>query len=187
MQDIIRKFHVLVVRISDHLTISITQTLEEKYGLPRSSDSVPNKALYVLSELQKRGVFSHDNVDPLIELLTSMDLNSIIKACGVIEYKEWAEHVGKFIPCIHACVYLSVIPYGIYIAGIFAGTNFGRIVCQLFVVLIFMSSPYGDRTHITDASTCRDRQYSTVKCSLVYIEVDPSSMHLHYICTGLAQ
>ena len=94
-QDIFRRFRVLVVRISNYLSTAMIQSLEVTYGLPPPNDSVPNKGLHILAELEKRSVFSYDNVDPLIKLLTSLDtvdLAVAIRECE--EYKQWADQAG---------------------------------------------------------------------------------------------
>ena len=47
-------------------------------------------------ELEKRGVFSHENVEPLIGLLTDLHRVDIINTCGVREYKERAERASEW-------------------------------------------------------------------------------------------
>ena len=56
------------------------------FDLPSTSVNTP---LEVLIELERRNVFSYENVDPLIRLLDHFQRGGMVS-----KYKEWAEHAG---------------------------------------------------------------------------------------------
>ena len=85
----------MLMHISEQLTPDNAQSLAYINALPPLTDNTPHKPLDVLMELEKRGMFSHENVDPLISLLTDLHRVDIINTCGVREYKEKAELASK--------------------------------------------------------------------------------------------
>lgn len=93
LQDIVGAFRTLLTHISELFTPDNARSLAYINGLP---DNSPHNPLDVLMELEKRGVFSHENVDPLISLLTDLHRVDIINTCGVREYKEKAEQSSEF-------------------------------------------------------------------------------------------
>ena len=81
----------MLTHISELFTPDNARSLAYINGLPTPTNNTPHKPLDVLMELEKRGVFSHGNVDPLIGLLTDLHRVDIINTCQVHEYKEKAE------------------------------------------------------------------------------------------------
>ena len=86
----------MLTHISEHLTQDNAQRLAYINGLPSPSNSTHHKQLDVLTELEKRGVFSHKNIDPLIDLLTDLHRADIINSCQIREFKEWVENVYRY-------------------------------------------------------------------------------------------
>ena len=85
----------MLTHISELLSADNASSLAYINGLPSPPDNAPHKPLDVLKELEKRGVFSHENVEPLIGLLTDLHRVDIINTCGVREYKNNAEQASK--------------------------------------------------------------------------------------------
>ena len=85
----------MLTHISELFTPDNVSSLAYINGLPSQSGNTPHKPLDVLVELEKRGVFSHENVEPLIGLLMDLHRVDIINMCGVREYKERAEQASK--------------------------------------------------------------------------------------------
>ena len=86
----------MLTHISELLTADNASSLAYINGLPiPSSGNTPHKPLDVLMALEKRGVFSHENVEPLIGLLTDLHRVDIINTCAIKEYRERAEQASK--------------------------------------------------------------------------------------------
>ena len=79
----------MLTHISEYLRADNAKALA-LCGLPGPPpDSAPHRPLDVLMELEKRGVFSHENVEPLIGLLRDINRLDIIDT--IQEYKDKAE------------------------------------------------------------------------------------------------
>ena len=86
----------MLTRISELLTADNASSLAYIHGLPvPPPGSAPHRPFDVLMELEKRGVFSHENVEPLIGLLTDLHRVDIINTCAIREYKEKVEQASK--------------------------------------------------------------------------------------------
>jgi hypothetical protein len=85
----------MLTHISELLTADNASSLAYIHGLPSPPGNTPHKPLEVLMELEKRGVFSHENVEPLIGLLTDAHRVDIINTCSIREYKDKAEQASK--------------------------------------------------------------------------------------------
>ena len=89
-------FHTMLTHISELLTADNAMTLAYIHGLPiPPPGSAPHRPLDVLMELEKRGVFSHENVEPLIGQLMDLHRVDIINTCAIKEYKNKAEQASK--------------------------------------------------------------------------------------------
>ena len=84
------------MHISELLTADSAMALAYIHDLPIPPlGSAPHRPLDVLMELEKRGVFSHENVAPLIDLLRDIRRLDIIDTCAIREFKEKVEQVSK--------------------------------------------------------------------------------------------
>ena len=96
LQDLVSSFRTMLTHISELLTADNASSLAYIHGLPvPPSGSAPHRPLDVLMELEKRGVFSHENVEPLIGQLTDLHRVDIINTCAIREYRERAEQASK--------------------------------------------------------------------------------------------
>ena len=86
----------MLTHISELLTADSASSLAYIHGLPTPPPgNTPHRPLDVLMELEKRGVFSHENVEPLIGLLKDLHRVDIINTCAIKEYKDKAEQASK--------------------------------------------------------------------------------------------
>lgn len=92
----------MLMHISEQLTPDNAHSLAYINVLPSLPDNSPHKPLDVLMELEKKGVFSHENVDPLVTLLTDIHRVDIINTCGVKKYKEKASKLSGFSHSVEA-------------------------------------------------------------------------------------
>ena len=84
----------MLMHISELLTADNASSLAYINGLPTPPPgSAPHRPFHVLMELEKRGVFSHENIEPLIGLLKDIGRFDIINT--IQEYKERAEQDSK--------------------------------------------------------------------------------------------
>ena len=84
------------MHISELLTADSAMALAYIHHFPiPPSGSAPYRPLDVLMELEKRGVFSHENIEPLISLLTDLHHVDIINTCAIREFKEKVEQASK--------------------------------------------------------------------------------------------
>ena len=84
------------MHISELLTADSALLFTFIYGLPNPPPgSAPHRPFDILMELEKRGVFSHENVEPLIGLLMDIERGDIIKICAIQEFKEKVEQASK--------------------------------------------------------------------------------------------
>ena len=88
-------FHTMLFHISGLFTQDNASHLADISGFPPPTGFTSHMPLYVLMELEKRGLFSYENVDPLIGVLTDLHRVDIINTCGLREYKEKVVQAGK--------------------------------------------------------------------------------------------
>ena len=101
----------MLTQISEHLTPDNAKRLAYINSLPSPNDNASHKQLDVLAELEKRGVFSHKNIDPLIDLLTGLHRADIINSCQIVEFKEWVENVYRYKSPFYCTSHNSGITY----------------------------------------------------------------------------
>ena len=97
-------FHKMILDISHFLTQDNVKALLFLYRLPLHTGNkldIELDPLSVLIELERRGVFSHMSIEPLIGLLETIHRFDIINQCGVREYMETAkQHAREFTFCV---------------------------------------------------------------------------------------
>ena len=94
-QDTISPFRIMLTHICELFTPDNASSLAYINGLPTPTGNALHKPLNILIELEKRGVFSHENIEPLISLLTDLHRVDIINTCKIREYKERADQISK--------------------------------------------------------------------------------------------
>ena len=80
--------------ISDYLSSEDVEFIAFMNDLPGPAKQ--HTALGVLREVEKMGVFSHDNIDPLVQLLTDMNRLDIV-------HRSWFEDFTRM--CAGTCMY----------------------------------------------------------------------------------
>ena len=71
--------------IADSLSAEDVEAIAYINNLPGTAGQ--RTALGVLGELEKRGMFSHDNVEPLIRLLSNINRHDIVKNAWMEDFK----------------------------------------------------------------------------------------------------